>query len=101
MDPYQWKVSRNSKCKAKGAAMSNETYQLNRRTLNDHSIPRSGRAGDHSELPKGRRPKHLDLFKIRLPLPGIVSILHRVSSAVLFLFFVPLGLAALQGSLAS
>jgi succinate dehydrogenase / fumarate reductase cytochrome b subunit len=69
--------------------------------IDDHSIRRSGRAGDYSELPKGRRPKHLDLFKIRLPLPGIVSILHRVSSAVLFLFFVPLGLAALQGSLAS
>lgn len=48
-----------------------------------------------------KRPKHLDLVKIRLPLPGIVSILHRISGAVLFLFFIPLGLAALQGSLGS
>ena len=47
-----------------------------------------------------RRPKHLDLRKIQLPLPGLVSILHRVSGAVLFLF-IPLGLFALQGSLAS
>lgn len=31
------------------------------------------------------RPKHLDLFKIRLPLPGIVSILHRISGVALFL----------------
>ena len=31
------------------------------------------------------RPKHLDLIRIRLPLPGIVSILHRVSGAALFL----------------
>lgn len=31
------------------------------------------------------RPKHLDLFVIRLPLPGFVSILHRVSGAGLFL----------------
>ncbi|GAA5161966.1 succinate dehydrogenase, cytochrome b556 subunit [Viridibacterium curvum] len=31
------------------------------------------------------RPKHLDLVKIRLPLPGFVSILHRVSGAGLFL----------------
>ena len=31
------------------------------------------------------RPKHLDLKEIRLPLPGIVSILHRVSGAGLFL----------------
>lgn len=30
------------------------------------------------------RPKHLDLTKIRLPLPGWVSILHRVSGAALF-----------------
>ena len=32
-----------------------------------------------------KRPKHLDLPKIRLPLPGFVSILHRVSGAALFL----------------
>lgn len=30
------------------------------------------------------RPKHLALHKIKLPLPGIVSILHRISGAVLF-----------------
>lgn len=33
-----------------------------------------------------RRPKHLNLFVIKLPLPGFMSILHRVSGAVLFLF---------------
>ena len=31
------------------------------------------------------RPKHLNLLQIRLPLPGIVSILHRVSGVCLFL----------------
>lgn len=31
------------------------------------------------------RPKHLALHKIKLPLPGFVSILHRVSGLVLFL----------------
>jgi succinate dehydrogenase / fumarate reductase cytochrome b subunit len=31
------------------------------------------------------RPKHLDLSKIRLPLPGWVSIIHRASGAGLFL----------------
>ena len=31
------------------------------------------------------RPKYLNLFQIRLPLPGLVSILHRMSGAVLFL----------------
>jgi succinate dehydrogenase / fumarate reductase cytochrome b subunit len=31
------------------------------------------------------RPKHLDVARIRLPLPGIVSILHRASGAGLFL----------------
>jgi len=48
-----------------------------------------------------QRPKHLNLFKIRQPIPAIVSILHRISGAVLFLFFIPFGLSALQGSLHS
>jgi succinate dehydrogenase / fumarate reductase cytochrome b subunit len=30
------------------------------------------------------RPKHLNLMQIRLPLPAFVSILHRVSGAILF-----------------
>lgn len=34
---------------------------------------------------KKKRPKNLDLTTIRLPLPGKVSILHRVSGAGLFL----------------
>jgi succinate dehydrogenase / fumarate reductase cytochrome b subunit len=41
---------------------------------------------------KKTRPKYLNLaallFEIRLPLPGWVSILHRVSGAVLFLALV-------------
>jgi len=32
------------------------------------------------------RPKYLDLARIRLPVPGFVSILHRISGAALFLF---------------
>jgi succinate dehydrogenase / fumarate reductase, cytochrome b subunit len=32
-----------------------------------------------------KRPKYLNLFEIKLPLPGWVSILHRVSGAGLFL----------------
>ncbi|MDR2030827.1 MAG: succinate dehydrogenase, cytochrome b556 subunit, partial [Azoarcus sp.] len=32
-----------------------------------------------------QRPKYLNVVRIRLPLPGIVSILHRVSGAGLFL----------------
>ena len=34
---------------------------------------------------KRKRPKNLDLTTIKLPLPGFVSILHRVSGAGLFL----------------
>lgn len=45
------------------------------------------------------RPVYLDLFRIRLPLPGWVSILHRVSGALLFLVL-PLGTWALSVSLA-
>jgi succinate dehydrogenase / fumarate reductase cytochrome b subunit len=46
------------------------------------------------------RPKHLNLFQIRQPVPAIVSILHRISGALLFLFLW-LFLAALQRSLES
>lgn len=46
------------------------------------------------------RPKYLDLFRIRLPLPALVSFLHRVSGALLFLFF-PLMLWLWQQSLAT
>jgi len=48
-----------------------------------------------------RRPVYLDLPRIRLPLPGIVSILHRVSGALLFLAGIPLLLAGIAFSLAS
>ncbi len=47
------------------------------------------------------RPKNLDLRTIRLPLPGIVSILHRISGALLFLLGIPFLLAGLQRSLHS
>jgi succinate dehydrogenase / fumarate reductase cytochrome b subunit len=47
------------------------------------------------------RPIYLDLPRIRLPLPGIVSILHRVSGALLFLAGIPLLLAGVATSLAS
>lgn len=36
-------------------------------------------------VPK-QRPKYLNLIQIRLPFAGFVSILHRVSGALLFLF---------------
>jgi succinate dehydrogenase cytochrome b subunit len=47
------------------------------------------------------RPVYLNLVRIRLPLPGIVSFLHRVSGAVLFLAGIPLLLAAVGSSLRS
>jgi succinate dehydrogenase / fumarate reductase cytochrome b subunit len=46
------------------------------------------------------RPKNLDLTGIRLPLPGLVSILHRASGAFLFLAL-PWLLWLLERSLAS
>jgi succinate dehydrogenase / fumarate reductase cytochrome b subunit len=47
-----------------------------------------------------KRPKHLALHKIKLPLPGFVSILHRLSGMFLFLSL-PLLLWMLQASLRS
>jgi succinate dehydrogenase / fumarate reductase cytochrome b subunit len=46
------------------------------------------------------RPKYLNLFEIRLPVPALVSILHRISGLALFLFL-PYLLWLLQASLAS
>ena len=50
-------------------------------------------------MPKPR-PKYLNLVKIRLPIPGIVSIMHRVSGAVLFVF-IPFLLTLFELSLES
>ncbi|HMA12419.1 MAG TPA: succinate dehydrogenase, cytochrome b556 subunit [Steroidobacteraceae bacterium] len=44
------------------------------------------------------RPVYLDLLRIHLPLPGWVSILHRISGALLFVAL-PLGVWALSVSL--
>ena len=46
------------------------------------------------------RPKYYDLNLAHLPPPGIVSILHRISGAVLFLA-IPILLYIFQGSLTS
>lgn len=47
-----------------------------------------------------RRPKHLALHQIKLPLSGYVSILHRISGALLFLAL-PLFLWLFEQSLRS
>ncbi|MBU0621140.1 MAG: succinate dehydrogenase, cytochrome b556 subunit [Gammaproteobacteria bacterium] len=47
-----------------------------------------------------KRPKHLALHQIKLPLPGIVSILHRLSGVLLFIAL-PLLLLIFQYSLNS
>ena len=49
---------------------------------------------------KKQRPKHLALNELRLPLPGKVSILHRVSGAGLFLML-PVLLALFGSSVGS
>lgn len=37
-------------------------------------------------MPARQPPKDLNVFRIRLPVPGVVSILHRISGAAMFLF---------------
>ncbi|MCW9023993.1 MAG: succinate dehydrogenase, cytochrome b556 subunit [Gammaproteobacteria bacterium] len=51
-------------------------------------------------LTKTRRPKHLNLLKIRLPLTGMVSIFHRLSGVILF-FSIPFAIYLLALSLRS
>jgi succinate dehydrogenase / fumarate reductase, cytochrome b subunit len=47
-----------------------------------------------------QRPKNLNLFTIRFPIPAIISILHRISGVILFLI-IPFMLWGLSLSLAS
>ncbi|MDH5600107.1 MAG: succinate dehydrogenase, cytochrome b556 subunit [Gammaproteobacteria bacterium] len=47
-----------------------------------------------------KRPKYLNLFKIRLPITGIASIYHRISGLILFLS-IPFSIYLLQLSLSS
>src|SRR4051794_2134260 len=55
-----------------------------------------------AERPVARpRPVYLNLLAIRQPLPAIVSILHRISGALLFLAGIPLLLWAVGASLGS
>lgn len=49
---------------------------------------------------KNQRPKNLNLFTIRFPVPAIASVLHRLSGFVLFLI-IPVALWALNRSLTS
>lgn len=46
------------------------------------------------------RPVYLNLFRIHLPLPGLISFAHRISGLVLLLL-IPLALYALERSLSS
>ena len=45
-----------------------------------------------------KQPVYLNLFKIKLPLPGIVSLLHRVTGGLLFLA-IPFSIYLLQLSM--
>jgi succinate dehydrogenase / fumarate reductase, cytochrome b subunit len=56
------------------------------------SVPRS---------PSKPRPKYYDLNLLNLPLPALVSIFHRITGIVMFLFLIPVTLYLLQGSLKS
>jgi succinate dehydrogenase / fumarate reductase cytochrome b subunit len=49
---------------------------------------------------KNKRPKYLNLLRIRLPIGGVVSILHRVTG-VLLVLVLPLAFLLLQQSLRS
>jgi len=51
--------------------------------------------------PAAPRPVYLDLFRIRKPLPSIVSIVHRVTGAILLLIGIPVLLWGVERSLPS
>ena len=47
------------------------------------------------------RPKYYDLNLFNLPLPALVSIFHRITGMVMFLFMIPAVLYVLQCTLGS
>lgn len=57
-------------------------------------------ASPYPKAPKRNRPKNLNLLTIRLPIPALVSIMHRVSGAFLFMLL-PVLLWVLHQSLAN
>lgn len=48
-----------------------------------------------------QRPKYYDLNLLNLPMPGLVSIFHRITGVAMFLFLIPLVLWILQITLAN
>jgi succinate dehydrogenase / fumarate reductase, cytochrome b subunit len=54
-----------------------------------------------SNTPLKPRPKYYDLNLFNLPLPALVSIFHRITGVVMFLFMIPVALYLLQGTLKS
>ncbi len=51
--------------------------------------------------PDAARPKYVDLNLLNLPVPGLVSIFHRVTGVAMFAFLIPLVLYVLQTTLSS
>ncbi|MEO8103253.1 MAG: succinate dehydrogenase, cytochrome b556 subunit [Betaproteobacteria bacterium] len=47
------------------------------------------------------RPKYVDINILHLPVPGLVSIFHRVTGVVMFLFLIPALLFLLQCTVGS
>ena len=48
-----------------------------------------------------QRPKYYDLNLLHLPMPGLVSIFHRVTGVAMFMFLIPAVLFVLQCTLGS
>jgi succinate dehydrogenase / fumarate reductase cytochrome b subunit len=48
-----------------------------------------------------QRPKYYDINLLHLPVPGLVSIFHRITGVVMFMFLIPAALYVLQCTLGS
>jgi succinate dehydrogenase / fumarate reductase, cytochrome b subunit len=69
-----------------------------------HFYPSSQRrihTGSNMPTSVKNRPKYYDLNLLNLPIAGRVSIFHRVTGVVMFLFMIPLMLFLLQATLKS
>ena len=55
----------------------------------------------HPQPTSRQRPKYYDLNLLHLLMPGLVSIFHRITGVVMFLFLIPAVLYVLQCTLGS
>jgi succinate dehydrogenase / fumarate reductase, cytochrome b subunit len=95
-DPNQ----QDAPLKNSGAVVEKIASGIHQRNRQQKRFPMSSSA-PRSPAARGNRPKYYDLNLLNLPMPGLVSIFHRITGVAMFLFLIPALLFVLQCTLGS